>query len=91
MNLHVPALMTKPSCVPSLPCTYKYPAPVKGGPVLEGVADAVVAVAVPVTVVVAVAEVLGRYLTPVAGQSVSGANATAGTKVPVCIEPCTLK
>ena len=78
---HVPALMMQPSALP-LVVTCSVPLPEKGVPgLLVPVGGLVVVVLVPV--------VLGRYLTPVAGQEDLLPSGLVGMNCPVCTEPLT--
>ena len=85
---HVPPLMMQPVALPPV-LTCKVPLPEKGVP---GVVVEVGELPPVVVVVVEVGGVdpdLGRYLTPVAGQSDLDPSGLVGMKVPVCTLPAT--
>lgn len=83
---HVPPLMMHPSAFPPV-VTCNVPLPEKGAPgVLVPVGPAPVVV---VVVVVPPPLPLGRYLTPVAGQSDFEPSGSVGMKVPDWTEPLT--
>ena len=81
---HVPPEMRQPFFEPD-EITFRYPLPLKAGPVAVGDGAAEVRVEVGED-----EEPLGGYLMPVAGQEEDEPSLSAGSKVPLCTLPRTL-